>query len=326
MGAYHDKLFPECNNVAHFTEPDADEAQGLPSDSPPHSPSAPHSRPESPSPPPRPPDPSEESQSSPPASPPPAPTCHPPGDASDSPRCSRDDVSTTESAGVTGAERPESEGTEAESVEPVVGLGGSKTDSDELRGAEAGVNNGCGRLEDVGEEALANESDLDAEEAAEAADTIGDLWRRAAISTVLKLGGSRGQPTSHNARHGDTHNSDTPSSTDNPSSTDSVQAESDPGIIKRREGRGGSVRVAPDTQCLESRYAFEKSKLARTRTIAICHGRRKATPQLWGWQTDGRKTSTGESPANKVIVCNDPCKDKHVIALSLRMHMLNGMR
>lgn len=54
---------------------------------------------------------------------------------------------------------------------------------------------------------------------------------------------------------------------------------------------------------IESRYAFEKSKLARTRTIAVCQ-RRHDPPQLWAWQRDGKKPSSDDNVIIGKVTCS----------------------
>lgn len=51
----------------------------------------------------------------------------------------------------------------------------------------------------------------------------------------------------------------------------------------------------------ESRYAFEKSKLARTRTIAVCQ--RRPTLSLWAWDKEDRKMFSDDM-FGKVLVCS----------------------
>lgn len=84
------------------------------------------------------------------------------------------------------------------------------------------------------------------------------------------------------------------------SATCSIEEDADSGERKKsmdEESKsstdGGVVQQAsPDTT--GSRYAFEKSKLARTRTVAVCQRRREG-PLLWGWQRDGKKLSSDDN-------------------------------
>ena len=72
-------------------------------------------------------------------------------------------------------------------------------------------------------------------------------------------------------------------------------AELDSDKAERVEADGGG-EAEP-----ESRYSFEKSRLARTRTVAVCQGRRKPAPSLWAWHSNGRKLSSDDNVVKVTI-------------------------
>lgn len=67
-----------------------------------------------------------------------------------------------------------------------------------------------------------------------------------------------------------------------------------------KEGMLDKPTDAVEEDTLGSRYAFEKSKLARTRTVAVCQRRRDA-PSLWAWERDGKKRSSDDNIVGKVM-------------------------